>query len=70
MRKTVYLTGDEFSKIMESSNESFTKRLMHLALLGLEAEKSRELKVTFKSALGYFNRMFKKNYPNEALPTE
>ena len=70
MRKTVYVTDEEFKSIMESSDISFTKRIVHLALIGLEAERNSKFKVTFKSALGYFNKMYKKNYPNEPLPTE
>ena len=38
IRKTVYLSTIDFDKIMKGRNESFTKRIVDLALMGLCVE--------------------------------
>lgn len=38
LRKTVYLNQDHFEAIMKGTHNSFTKRIIHLAFIGLIAE--------------------------------
>jgi hypothetical protein len=104
-RKTIYVTEEQEKTIMKNAfmGSSFTKRLVHLALVGAGVEKmldkvatddifnenfdtsvydrvkelirkgylyeeEKEPQVSFEKALGYFNAVFKKKYPNRLLP--
>ena len=49
------------------NNES-SERVTELINKGYLYEQSREPKVNLKLALGYFNSMYRKKYPNEPLP--
>ena len=102
LKKTIYVSEEQSQTIMEKSLESFTKRITHMALVGIKAEdvlkkaedeflcfdsneelinrvadlmnkgllyeQEKEPKIDFTKALGFFNTMYKKKYPNKSLP--
>ena len=54
--------------IISKDIEKFSYRINDLIEKGLVYEKNKGDKVSFEQALGYFNKVYKKKYPNKALP--
>lgn len=62
---TIYFPTTLVDEIGEVKN--FNARIIDLVNKGLQYEKSPE-KVNFTKALGYFNAMYKKRFPDKELP--
>ena len=62
---TIYFPISLIQEIGETKN--FNARIIDLVNKGLQYETSPE-KVNFTKALGYFNAMYKKKFPNRELP--
>ena len=59
---------DKEELIFIENNEELINRVADLMNKGLLYEQEKEPKIDFTKALGFFNTMYKKKYPNKSLP--
>ena len=65
--RMIYFTGNLFEEATKGVEKGdVSKRINDLIQKGLDYEKGGG--VSFKQALGYFNKMYKKKHPTEQLP--